>query len=214
MDAADHRPLHELGRLPADGERLAATQPSVDTLRFLARRRSLVVKDICEPGPTAAELDDLLRVAVRVPDHGKLAPWRFIVIEGAARTRLGAVLEQAFVNRQPDAAPTTVALERARFERVPTIVVVVSAPVSTPKVPEWEQVLSAGAVCYQLLLAANAAGFAAQWLTEWYAYDRHVLAALGLVGGERVAGFLHIGSPEGDAEERRRPDARALTTRL
>ena len=214
MDTHKDHPIAALGALPLESEPLPTAQPSREVLQFLARRRSLLVKDIGEPGPTEEDVDALLRVAVRVPDHGKLAPWRFIIIQGAARARLGAVLEGAFVKRQPDASPTTIALERARLERAPVVVAVVAAPVPSSKIPEWEQVLSAGAVCHQLLLAANAAGFAAQWLTEWYAYDREVLGALGLVGGERMAGFVYIGSATREAEERRRPDVSALTTRL
>lgn len=214
MDTVDLRPLAAGCALPEDGDLLDAARPSAATLAFLARRRSLVVKNMTEPGPSALELDTMLRLAVRVPDHGKLAPWRFVVIEGAARDRLGGVLEDRFRERQPDASPSTLALERGRFARAPVVVTVVSAPVLNAKVPEWEQVLSAGAVCHQLLLVANAAGFAAQWLTEWYAFDHKVQAALGVVGGERVAGFVYIGSARVPAEERGRPDARALTTRL
>jgi nitroreductase len=214
MDAAADRPALADWSLPVDGEKLHAALPSAESLAFLARRRSLVVKDMGPPGPDPVELDRLLAIACRVPDHGKLAPWRFVVVAGEARGRLGEVVARAFRKRQPDAAPTTIEIERGRFLRAPVVVAVVSDPTAHPKVPEWEQVLSAGAVCHQLLLAANAAGFAAQWLTEWYGYDRDVLAALGLVGGERLAGFIYIGSSDARPEERRRPDPATRVTRL
>jgi len=149
-----------------------------------------------------------------VPDHGKLAPWRFVVLAGDARARLGATVAEAFLARQPDAQLPSIEAERGRLLRAPTVVAVVSAPVLNPKVPEWEQVLSAGAVCHQLLLAANALGFAAQWITEWYGYDHRVLAALGLKGGERLAGFVYLGTAREAAEERARPDLAAKVTRL
>jgi nitroreductase len=208
------RPPLDATTTPADGERLDPAPASSEVLRFLARRRSLPVRDLGEPGPTAAELDRLLALAVRVPDHGKLAPWRFVVLAGDARARLGEAVAAAFLARQPDAQPPSIEAERSRFLRAPTVVAVVSAPVANPKVPEWEQVLSAGAVCHQLLLAANAMGFAAQWITEWYGYDHRVLAALGLGGGERLAGFVYLGTARAEAEERARPDVGAKVTRL
>ncbi len=213
MDAFDRPSLGEV-TLPADGERLPGALPSAATLAFLARRRSLVVKAMTEPGPSDGEIERLLALAMRVPDHGKLAPWRFVVLRGAARARLGDAVARAFAVRQPDASPTTLELERGRFLRAPAVVGVVAAPVLNPKVPEWEQVLSAGAVCHQLLLAANAAGWAAQWITEWYGYDRDVLAALGLTGGERLAGFVYLGTAGEMAEERRRPDLASRVTWL
>jgi len=208
------RPALEATTTPSDGERLAPALPSGEVLRFLARRRSLVVREMAEPGPNDDELDRLLALAARVPDHGKLAPWRFVVIAGAARRRVGEVIEQAFVARQPDATEASRAAERGRLERAPVVVAIVSSPVMNPKVPEWEQVLSAGAVCHQLLLAANAMGFAAQWITEWYGYDHNVLRALGLGGGERLAGFVYLGTGRGDTEERARPDLASRVTRL
>jgi len=217
MDAdppAPPRPPLDATATPADGERVDAAPASSEVLRFLARRRSLPVRSLAEPGPSAAELDRLLALAVRVPDHGKLAPWRFVVLEGDARARLGATVAAAFLARQPDAQLPSIEAERGRFLRAPTVVAVVSAPVLNPKVPEWEQVLSAGAVCHQLLLAANAMGFAAQWITEWYGYDHRVLATLGLGGGERLAGFVYLGTATAAAEERARPDVAAKVTRL
>ncbi len=212
--AGRERPPLDATATPADGDRLAAALPSADVLRFLARRRSLPVRHLGEPGPSDEELDRLLALAARVPDHGKLAPWRFVVIAGDARARVGETIARAFLVRQPDAQLPSIEAERGRLLRAPVVVAVVSAPVLHPKVPEWEQVLSAGAVCHQLLLAANAMGFAAQWITEWYGYDRQVLAALGLGGGERLAGFVHVGTATADAEERGRPDVSTKVTRL
>ncbi len=214
MDASTPRPSLAATTTPADGDRLDPAPASAETLGFLARRRSVPVRELAEPGPDDAELDRLLTLAARVPDHGKLAPWRFVVVAGAARARIGAVIAEAFRARQPDAQPPSIEAERGRLQRAPVVVAVVSAPVLNPKVPEWEQVLSAGAVCHQLLLAANAMGYAAQWITEWYAYDRRVLAALGLTGGERLAGFVHLGSARGPAEERARPALSDKVTRL
>lgn len=214
MDASTPRPSLTATATPADGERLDPAPASAETLGFLARRRSVPVRDLGEPGPDDAELERLLTLAARVPDHGKLAPWRFIVVAGDARARIGGVIAEAFLARQPDAQLPSIEAERGRLCRAPVVVAVASAPVLNPKVPEWEQVLSAGAVCHQLLLAANAMGYAAQWITEWYAYDRRVVAALGLSGGERLAGFVHIGTARGAAEERTRPDLAEKVTRL
>ncbi|MEM6852737.1 MAG: nitroreductase [Pseudomonadota bacterium] len=199
---------------PTIGESLAAAHPSEETLRFLSRRRSLVVKEMAEPGPTADELSALLRIAARVPDHGKLAPWRFLVIEGDARAELGEMLKAAFTEQNPNAPADLVEFERRRFLRAPTVVCVVStADPLHPKIPEWEQILSAGAVCQTLLLAASAMGFAGQWLTEWYAYDATALKALGLAEGERVAGFVYLGKAGAAPAERVRPDMDALISR-
>ncbi|MEL7028543.1 MAG: nitroreductase, partial [Pseudomonadota bacterium] len=149
----------------------------------------------------------------RVPDHGKLSPWRFIVIAGDARAQLGQVLAAAFRDDQPGAAPEVLAFEAGRFERAPVTVAVVStAQPDHAKIPEWEQILSSGAACQTMLIAANAMGYAAQWLTEWYAYDARVADALGLSAHERVAGFIYIGSPGAEPLERARPDVEALTT--
>lgn len=211
---APARPDAAAPTLPVEGEALPAAPTSAAALAFLACRRSLVVRDMTEPGPTPAELDLLLRIGLRVPDHGKLEPWRLVVIEGAARDRLGAIIGDRFLQLNPEANAPTVAAERARLSRAPLVIAVLAAPVASLKIPEWEQLLSAGALCHQLLLAANALGYAAQWLTEWYAYDETVRAALGAAPGERVAGFVHVGTPRTAAVERRRPDPTAKVSRL
>ena len=152
---------------------------------------------IAGPPPSAAEIDTLLTVASRVPDHGKLTPWRFIVFEGEARRAAGAAIVAAFNAKYPDAKPEQVEAERGRLTRAPLVIAVVSRAAPHVKIPEWEQVLSAGAAAMNLVLAAHALGYGASWITEWYAYDRGVLDALGLEPHERIAGFVHIGRPPG-----------------
>lgn len=184
------------------------------TLDLLRTRRSVAPHLLGDPGPTGAELDALLTIATRVPDHGRLAPWRFIVIEGEARARIGEAIAAAFVADQPQADAARVAQERNRLARAPAVVAVVSRARPHVKIPEWEQELSAGAVAMSLLLAANAMGFATSWLTEWYAFDRRVLDALGLDPAERIAGFVHIGRAREPSVERVRPALADLVTRL
>jgi nitroreductase len=147
------------------------------------------------PAPSPAEIDTLLTVASRVPDHGKLAPWRFIVFEGAARQKAGDAIAAAFKMKYPDAKPDQIDAERGRLTRAPLVVAVVSRAGPHVKIPEWEQVLSAGAAAMNLMLAAHALGYGASWITEWCAYDRSVLDALGLEPHERIVGFVHIGHP-------------------
>jgi nitroreductase len=203
----------EFGEMKAGAERpLAGVDENDAVLRHLATRRSTSAADLASPGPSRASLQAMLTIAARVPDHKKLAPWRFIVIEGAARDRFGAVLARVCASREPEASAIRHETERARFLRAPTIVAVVSSPISHPAAPEWEQVLSAGAVCLNLLHAAAAYGFGAQWLTEWYGYDAQVAAAFGLAPHERIAGFVYIGTPRQRAAERERPDIGAITS--
>ncbi len=189
---------------PEPGETLEAARASAETLSLLARRRSTVAKDMTGPGPDAAQRDALIRLAARTPDHGKLFPWRFLTFEGAARSRFGALLEARFRELEPEAPPERLALERTRFERAPLVIAVISDVAENHKIPEWEQVLSAGAVCQTMLVAAGAMGFAAQWLTEWYAYDRAIKDALGLRSGERIAGFIYVGRAAAAPVERPR----------
>lgn len=189
---------------PEAGEALAPANPSAQALTLLARRRSTVAKNMTGPGPNASQLETLLKIGARTPDHGKLFPWRFMVFEGEARARFGDLLEARLRELEPDGPEERYALERNRFQRAPVVIAVISDVTENHKIPEWEQILSAGAVCQNLLIGASALGFAAQWLTEWYAYDRVVKTALGLAPGERVAGFIYVGTATGDAEERPR----------
>jgi nitroreductase len=175
-------------------------------LEMLANRRSVKAQELCEPGPDDATLRAMLEAAMRVPDHGKLGPWRFLVLRGNSRGQLGVTLATRFRELNPDADDEAIALERGRFERAPVVVTVVSSPNrKAVKIPLWEQQLSAGAACQNLLNAALFAGYGAQWLTEWTAYDDDVAGALGLSEHERVAGFVYIGSIDAPPEERSRP---------
>jgi nitroreductase len=185
-----------------------------DSLARLRTRRSIAAHRLAEPAPGPAEIEMLLTVASRVPDHGRLAPWRFIVIEGEARHRLGETIATVFDADNPGADAEKRAAERNRLARAPLVIAVVSAAKPHIKIPEWEQVLSAGAVCMNLLHAAHALGYGAAWITEWIAFDRRVLDALGLAPHERIAGFVHIGTPMEAPAERARPALADIVTRL
>lgn len=179
---------------------------SSSALELLLTRRSVVANNLGAPGPDAEQLRQLLTVAARVPDHKKLVPWRFILFEGEARADFGKVLASACRAAEQDASSTRLETEANRFMRAPVVIAVVSRVVDMPAVPEWEQVLSAGAACQNLLHAATALGFSAQWITEWYAYDATVRTELRLAKNERVAGFVYIGSAREAPSERDRPD--------
>ena len=182
-----------------------------DTLDLLKTRRSAPVPMLAEPGPDAAALEQILAAAARVPDHGKLAPWRFIVFSGASRERAGTIIAETYAAGHPEADAKRLDLERRRLS-APLVVGVVSRAGPHAKIPEWEQVMSAGAVCMNLTVAANAMGFATSWLTEWYAYDRDVLGRFGLGADEKIAGFIHIGTAPGPREDRVRPVLADLVT--
>jgi nitroreductase len=184
-----------------------------DALELLKTRRSFKAAELTGPPPSADEIDTLLTVASRVPDHGKLVPWRFIVFEGEARRAAGAAIVAAFRAKYPDAKPEQAEAERARLARAPLVIAVVSRAAPHVKIPEWEQVLSAGAAAMNLVLAAHALGYGAAWITEWYAYDRGVLDTLGLKAHEKIAGFVHIGRPPGTPEDRPRPPLVEIATR-
>jgi nitroreductase len=185
-----------------------------DALELLKTRRSVKPIELTGPGPTEAEIETLLKIASRVPDHGKLAPWRFILFEGEARAAAGEAIASAFSANRPDATPDQIDFERKRLARAPLVIAVVSRAGPHVKIPEWEQQLSAGASAMSLVIAAHAMGYAASWITEWYAYDRHVLDALGLAANERMAGFVHIGRPAKPPEDRERPQLNAIVTRF
>lgn len=174
---------------------------------LLASRRSVPTKLLGEPAPSAAQLALLLEAALRVPDHARLEPWRLIKLEGDARMRFGELIAGIHRRQDPELADTVLEKDRQRFRHAPLVLVVVAMLTSPHKVPEIEQLHSAGCVAYNLLLGAQALGFGAQWLTGWAAYDRDVHAALGLGGNERIVGFIHIGTPAGEVDERARPAA-------
>jgi nitroreductase len=184
-----------------------------DAIALLKTRRSVKPMELTVPGPSATELETLLTIASRVPDHGKLAPWRFIVFEGDARLKAGEKIAGVFRRNNPAATPDQIEFERNRLARAPLVVAVVSRAGPHVKIPEWEQLLSSGAAAMNLVIAANALGFAASWLTEWYAYDREVLDALGLGANEKIAGFVHIGTPATLPADRDRPPLSAVVRR-
>ena len=184
-----------------------------DALELLKTRRSLKPNELGGSAPTDAEIETLLTIASRVPDHGKLAPWRFIVFAGDGRQKAGEAIAAAFQAKYPDATADQIAFEKTRLARAPLVVGVVSRAAPHVKIPEWEQILSSGAAAMSLVLAAYALGYAATWITEWYAYDRSVLDAFGLAPHEKMAGFVHIGRPAHTPEDRPRPPLPDIVTR-
>jgi nitroreductase len=188
-------------------------RPAPGTIALLLTRRSGSAKAMTGPGPTPAELETILRAASRVPDHGKLFPWRFIVFEGEARARMGELLVDC-LKQSETVTPERASLEAGRFLRAPLVVGVVSRVREAIPIPEWEQQLSAGAACQTMLIAAHALGYVANWLTEWCAYHPLVQERLGLKPGERIAGFIYIGKSAVALEERPRPDLARIVTRF
>jgi nitroreductase len=185
-----------------------------DLVALLATRRSAPPTQMRGPGPDAAELRKLLTLASRVPDHGKLAPWRFVLFEGDGRQRGGEILADVLARREPAAEAARLDVERNRFAQAPLVVAVVSRAAPHPKIPEWEQHLTVGAVCMALTVAATAMGFRTVWLTGWAAYDREVMTRFGLAEHEQIAGFFHIGRVVSGPEDRARPDLDMLVTRF
>jgi nitroreductase len=183
-----------------------------EVLELLKTRRSVKPVELLGPPPSPDEIKLLLTIASRVPDHGKLAPWRFIVFEGDARRAAGEVIARIFRDSQPQATADQLAFERGRLARAPLVIAVVSRALPHPKIPEWEQQLSGGAAATSLLIAAHSLGYAACWLTDWYAFDRRFLDALGLAPHERNMGFIHIGKPAKPPQDRPRPDLNDTVT--
>ena len=182
------------------------------TLELLLKRRS--VKALSAPGPTAAELDLILTAAARVPDHKQLTPWRFIVFEGAARAAFGEALARIVVAEEKDPpSAVRVETERQRLMGAPVVIAVISRVVQTAGAPELEQVLSCGAACQNLCLAANALGFGTLWVTRWYSYSPGVAEHLALAANERIAGFIHIGTATEQQADRKRPALADIVTR-
>jgi nitroreductase len=187
---------------------------SQDILELLLKRRSVKPAMMTEPGPTPEQLATILTAAGRVPDHKKLEPWRFIVFEGDARANFGRVLLKACLAEEKQApSAARLEMERTRLLRAPTVVAVISRTTPNPAAPEWEQVLSCGAACFNLCLAANALGFGTSWITEWYSYSAAVREGLKLAPNERVAGFIYIGSPTEQQPDRERPQLAKIVTR-
>ncbi len=185
-----------------------------ETIALLLRRRSLPPQGMKGPGPDAAEIELMLTIAARVPDHGKLAPWRFVIFEGQARERAGDIAASLLRADDPSVAEPRLQAERTRFSRAPLVIAVVSRAAPHVKIPQWEQQLSAGAVCMNLVTAANALGYVAAWLTEWCAYDRRFCEAIGLAAHEKIAGFIHIGRANMASEDRPRPALADIVSRF
>ena len=181
-------------------------------IEFLKTRRSMPAFQMKEPGPTRAEIEEILTLASRVPDHGKLAPWRFIVMTGDARKEITAALAAIAKADKPELSDEMVKVEETRFLRAPVVIAVVSTAGPHAKVPEWEQVMSAGAVCLNMVIAANALGYVSNWLTEWMAFDERAHGIIGVRPGEKVAGFIHIGSTDFPVVERPRPALADIVT--
>jgi nitroreductase len=182
-----------------------------DALTLLETRRSVSARNMTEPGPSAAELDRMLAIAARVPDHGKLAPWRFVVFEGAARAEAGEGLA-AIMTRRGEAGEK-VEQTRTALLRAPVVVAVVSTAAEHPKIPVWEQQMSAAAAAMNLLNAAHASGYVANWLTDWFAFDAEAKRFLGVAESEQVVGFVYVGSAKEPPAERPRPELARIVTR-
>lgn len=176
-----------------------------ETFAFLQNRRSVPAKTMSGPGPGENEVRALIEIASRVPDHGKIAPWRFVQYGPEYCVKLGEMIEARFKEINTGYNDDVLEIERGRFTRVPVVICVISAPKDHPKVPEWEQVLSAGAAAMNLLTAANALGYDAQWLSEWVAFDDVLAPKLGVKPGEKIAGFVHIGTKQMPKTARDRP---------
>jgi len=184
--------------------------PAPDAMDLLLTRRSGSAKAMKEPGPSKKQLEDILRAGARAPDHGKLFPWRFIGFEGKGRERFGDILAE--VMQADGERAKQIDEERGRLLRAPLVIGVISSAREQHKIPVWEQELSAGAVCQNILIASTAMGFVGNWLTEWYAYHSIVKENMGLKPGERVAGFIYIGTAKDELEERPRPEMDKIVT--
>lgn len=189
-----------------------AAKPCPEMIDYLLRRRTVEAVSLGDPGPSPDQVRTMLGAASRVPDHGKMFPWYFLVFEGEARRQIGPLLREAYKTEDPQAADAKLDFEAENFLRAPLVVGVISR-IRKGKHPQWEQMLSAGAACQNLILAANGLGFAAHWLTEWYAYNETFRRGLGLDGRDNVAGFVYIGTPKKEPVERDRPDLARIVTR-
>jgi nitroreductase len=185
-----------------------------DAIDLLKTRRSVKPREMISPGPSPAELETILTIGARVPDHGKLAPWRFIIFEGDARIRAGDIIAGVFARKNPNASPAEIDVEKRRLTDAPLVIGIVSFTKPHPKVPPWEQELSAGASAMNIVTAATALGYGACWLTGWFAFDRDVLTDLGLTADEKLAGLIHIGTSSKPSEDRPRPVLSDIVTRF
>lgn len=179
---------------------------------FMLTRKSAPIQELSGPGPGDDDIATILRIASRVPDHGRLAPFRFILYRGDARMEIGEKLAALAVKREGELPPARIAQEHTRFSRAPLVIGVVFVPKSNPKIPQWEMFLSAGMAAMNLIIAANALGYGANLITNWYSDVDEGRALLGLTAEERVVGFVHIGNHAGEITERPRPDPATLVS--
>lgn len=198
---------------PPLGTPMISTRPSEEARQLIALRRSASKRSLTEPGPSPATLDELLTISTRVPDHRRLAPWRFLVFEGDARAKFNQRAVEIQKREDPDVSEIMLTDTSGYFTRAPVVVAVISSPDPNHKTPVWEQELSCGALCQNLLLAANASGWAGCWLTEWIAFSPGINALLGLSQSERIAGYIYLGTSKDAPQERMRPDASAKIER-
>ncbi|WAP68675.1 nitroreductase family protein [Jiella pelagia] len=184
-----------------------------DAIHLLATRRSIPIPMLAAPAPSGSELERILTVAARVPDHGKLAPWRFILYRGDPAAAIGRALAKLVTSREGERMTETRAkVETDRFTRAPLVVGVVSTAREHVKIPVWEQQLSGAAAAMNLVNAVHAHGYAANWVTEWVAYDEEAKAILGISPEEKVIGFIHVGTPTEPPSERPRPELSQIVT--
>lgn len=200
-------------KLPEFGVALPAASPSDETVDLMWRRRSTPADCMTGPGPGPDTLNAILTIAARAPDHRRVVPFRFIVFEGEARASFGDALADIFAQDNRDAEKHRIEFERNRFMRAPVVVAVISSVKPAHKTPVWEQSLTAGAVCQNMLIAASAFGFAAQWITEWYAFHDQINDALALTEHEKIAGYIYIGAAKEAPKERARPALGDIVTR-
>lgn len=182
-------------------------------LAFLKSRKSASAKAMTGSGPSSDQLAEILEIAVRVPDHGKLAPWRFILFEGEARAKVGDGFAEVWASQNPTHSLDSLNFQRGLFMRAPVVLAVVSTATAHGKIPVWEQQMSAAAVCYNVVLAATALGFDAQWQSDWVIYDESAKSVMGVNEAEKIAGLIYIGQSSMPLEDRPRPEAQALLTR-
>jgi len=183
---------------------------SSSIIEFMLARSSAPIPELKEPAPGAAEIETMLTIASRVPDHGRLEPWRFIIYRGDVRHRIGEQLAALAEKREGPLTEGRRNQELARFSRAPLVIGVVSSPKENMKIPQWEMFLSGGAAAMNLIVAANALGYKTNWITNWYSDVEEGRRILGLAPHERVVGFVHIGTFDGSVPERPRPDVNKL----
>jgi nitroreductase len=198
---------------PGNGMVIMKLNDQSSPLTFLKSRKSASAKAMAGPGPSAAQIDEILQVAVRVPDHGKLNPWRFVLFEGDARGDVGFLFAKRWAELHPEHGQDSLNFQQGLFMRAPLVIAVVSTAAVHVKIPVWEQQMSAAAVCYNIVLAAQALGFDAQWQSDWVAYDGGAKDVMGISPAENVAGVIYIGTSTVALEDRPRPDVSELVTK-